>query len=174
MNKKPILPKELDKLLQDKKSKVVCVDLRTEAEHDYAHIPGTVNIPLDQLKNHLSQLKGYDKVILYCASGARSQFACSVLPDNFKEKAESLEGGITKWENEGFKVIYKGKSRMPIMQQVFLIVGSSILLGLFFGVVTNNNWFLLIPMFMGLGLTFAGASGQCLMTKILIKMPWNK
>ncbi len=172
--KKKISPKELNELLNKKDSKVICVDLRTEEEHDFAHIPGTVNIPLDRLQNHLSELKGYDKVILQCTTGARSQFACNVLPENVKCKALSLEGGITQWEKDGFKVKYKGKARIPIMRQVFLFTGSFIITGLFLNNATGNDWFLMFPLIVGLGLLFAGITGQCMLSKILIKMPWNK
>lgn len=174
MNKNKISPKELNNLLKEKKSKILCVDLRTEDEHNFSHIPGAINIPLDQLQNHLSELKGYDKVILQCTSGARSEFACNVLPTNIKCNTLSLEGGITKWESEGFDVKYKGKSRISLMRQVFLVAGILILSGLFLNNATNNNLYLIFPLIVGLGLSFAGITGQCLMSKILIKMPWNR
>ncbi len=174
MNKNTISPKELNDLLKEKKTKVLCVDLRTEDEHNFSHIPGTINIPLDQLQNHLSELKGSDKIILQCTSGARSQFACNVLPANIKCHTLSLEGGITKWESDGFNVKYKGKSRISLMRQVFLIAGVFILSGLLFYNITHNVWYLLLPLLVGIGLTFAGITGQCLMSKLLIKMPWNR
>ena len=45
--KKTLTPEELQKNLKDKGKKVVCVDVRTEGEHDVIRIPNTINIPVD-------------------------------------------------------------------------------------------------------------------------------
>lgn len=56
------------------------VDVRTEDEFLYGAFPGAVNIPLDGLQNRVSELGAKDrKIILYCASGARSAYAMQIL-----------------------------------------------------------------------------------------------
>lgn len=58
----------------------VIVDVRTPAEYQTGHIQGSKNIPLDQLKGKLSELKKSAKpVITVCRSGARSGMAKSIL-----------------------------------------------------------------------------------------------
>ena len=64
----------------------VIVDVRTSEEYKGGHIRGSVNIPLNNLQNHLSKLDKNKPVITCCASGMRSASAKSVLQSNgFKE-----------------------------------------------------------------------------------------
>ncbi|MDF2520964.1 MAG: CoA-disulfide reductase [Clostridia bacterium] len=56
------------------------VDVRTAGEFAYGAVPGAVNIPLDELQSRVGELGKKDrKIILYCASGARSAYALQVL-----------------------------------------------------------------------------------------------
>ena len=55
------------------------VDVRTPREYAQGALPGAVNVPLQNLLAGIQQL-GRDKpIILYCASGARSQQAAQAL-----------------------------------------------------------------------------------------------
>lgn len=56
------------------------IDVRSPGEFAGGHVPGAVNIPLDQLESQLSTIKGYQKpLILCCASGMRSARAKTLL-----------------------------------------------------------------------------------------------
>jgi len=56
------------------------VDVRTNDEFLYGAYPGAVNIPLDELQNRVNELGEKDrKIVLYCASGARSRYAMQIL-----------------------------------------------------------------------------------------------
>ncbi|MBZ4682656.1 MAG: hypothetical protein PWP46_334 [Fusobacteriaceae bacterium] len=56
------------------------VDVRTEGEFLMGAYPGAINIPLDELLNRVDELGPKDrKITLYCASGARSSYAISIL-----------------------------------------------------------------------------------------------
>lgn len=49
------------------------VDVRTKGEYAGGHVKGSVNIPLDQLHNHINKFKSKDQAIITCcASGMRS------------------------------------------------------------------------------------------------------
>jgi len=62
------------------KNGAVIVDVRTPGEYAGGHIRGSLNIPVDQLKNKLSQIKNKEKaVITCCASGMRSATAKMIL-----------------------------------------------------------------------------------------------
>ena len=37
-----------------------------------------------------------------------------------------------------------------------------------------SPWFLAVPLFVGSGLTFAGASGFCGLARLLGRAPWNR
>ncbi|MZQ99704.1 MAG: FAD-dependent oxidoreductase [Acidaminobacter sp.] len=56
------------------------VDVRTTDEFSYGAVPGAINIPLDEIQARLDEFGQKDKkIILYCASGARSAYAKQIL-----------------------------------------------------------------------------------------------
>ena len=57
----------------------VIVDVRTRNEYSSAAREGSINIPLDELKNGLKRLDRDKPVILCCASGTRSGLAAKLL-----------------------------------------------------------------------------------------------
>lgn len=58
------------------------IDVRTKDEFQGGHIPGSVNIPLQNLSGNLSKIKKDKPVITCCASGMRSASAKSILKSN--------------------------------------------------------------------------------------------
>lgn len=64
------------------KKGAVILDVRTKNEYASGHIKGSVNIPVDTLKNSLGKLKKDKPVITCCASGMRSASAKSILESN--------------------------------------------------------------------------------------------
>ncbi len=64
----------------------VIVDVRSPGEFASGHIDGSINIPLDKVKNKVKDLKKMNKpIITCCLSGGRSGAAMNIL------KAEGLE-----------------------------------------------------------------------------------
>lgn len=64
------------------KNGAIIVDVRTPGEFAQGHIKGSVNIPLDTIRNRVSELKNKNKTIITCCrSGARSGTAKSILAD---------------------------------------------------------------------------------------------
>ena len=57
----------------------VIVDVRTTGEYAGGHVRGSLNIPLDQLRNGMAKLKKDKPVITCCASGMRSGSARGML-----------------------------------------------------------------------------------------------
>ena len=54
-------------------SKVAVVDVRTLAEFNGGHVPGSINIPMHEVMHRLEVFKSMDQpIILCCASGNRS------------------------------------------------------------------------------------------------------
>lgn len=80
----------------DKKMKTIIVDVRTPNEWDYdGHAACSVNIPLDKLQGSIDELKGYEKVILVCRSGARAGSAKQMLENAGIAHVENLG----PWQN---------------------------------------------------------------------------
>lgn len=73
------------------------VDVRTPGEFASGHLPGAVNVPLQELGARLKSLGAKEKpVVLYCASGSRSAMARSVLKNAGFQQVFNL-GGMGRW-----------------------------------------------------------------------------
>lgn len=68
------------------------VDVRTQAEYAAGHIDGFINLPVDQLREHLEQLDKTKPVYLVCQSGLRSYIASRILKGSGFE-CSHLAGG---------------------------------------------------------------------------------
>lgn len=68
--------KQIPELL---KSGAVIVDVRTPGEFSSGHVPGSINIPLDQIGSAKSKIEPSKTLIVCCASGTRSGMAVGVL-----------------------------------------------------------------------------------------------
>ncbi len=62
------------------KNGAIIVDVRSKGEFANGHIKNSINIPVDELTNHLGKLKDKNKsIICCCASGMRSGTATRIL-----------------------------------------------------------------------------------------------
>lgn len=77
---------------------VTLLDTRTEAEYARGHIPGAVNIPLDELRENLDRLDKEKTVYVNCQSGVRSYIACRILSQNGFE-CSNFSGGYRFYES---------------------------------------------------------------------------
>lgn len=64
------------------KQGAIVLDVRSPAEYKQGHVKKSMNIPLNELSNHLSKLKKDTVIITCCASGMRSASAKSILKSN--------------------------------------------------------------------------------------------
>ena len=67
-------------LLVNKSAQII--DVRTPAEYQSGHVKGSINIPLNNLSQHLSKINKNKPVITCCASGMRSASAKEILRSN--------------------------------------------------------------------------------------------
>lgn len=64
----------VEEIIQAKKGTIV--DVRTREEFAGGHVANSKNIPLQELENHIDELKNFESpLILCCASGGRSGMA---------------------------------------------------------------------------------------------------
>lgn len=57
----------------------VLLDVRTREEHADMHIPGSRNIPVQELDARMRELPAGAEVVVYCRSGGRSASAARLL-----------------------------------------------------------------------------------------------
>jgi thioredoxin 1/putative thioredoxin len=95
-------PAELAQLLRA--GAVVPVDTREAAAYGRAHLPGAVNIPLEQIEGRLAELHMLaGQPVLYCRSGDKTKDLAARLAEQGVPVA-FLEGGMLAWESEGLPV----------------------------------------------------------------------
>lgn len=75
---------------------VTLLDVRTPREHAAGSIPGFINIPVDELRAHISELDPKKPVYVHCKSGQRSYIACRILAGSGFEP-HNLSGGYDRW-----------------------------------------------------------------------------
>lgn len=73
-------------------SGAVCIDVRKKEEYDNGHIPGFVNIPLDELRARLGELDLSKTVYLTCQIGLRGYLAQRILEQR-GAVTKNLSGG---------------------------------------------------------------------------------
>jgi rhodanese-related sulfurtransferase len=67
---------ELEKIFEQNPS---IVDVRTTAEFAGGHVAGSINIPLQEIEEHVEKIKNLrSPVIFCCASGGRSGMATQI------------------------------------------------------------------------------------------------
>lgn len=81
---------EVDSLIHDKN--VMLVDVRSKEEYELGHIPSSINIPLDELRDNLSKLDKNKEIVLICQSALRSYIGCRIL-SNLNYNTSHLAGG---------------------------------------------------------------------------------
>ena len=87
------------------KEKFLLLDVRTPGETAYGIIPGAKLLPLHLLPLHIDQLKGHEKVVVYCQSGARSAQACMFLARQGIDSSVNLSNGMMSWAAERLPVV---------------------------------------------------------------------
>ncbi|MER6335121.1 rhodanese-like domain-containing protein, partial [Streptomyces sp. NPDC001034] len=158
---------------------LVVIDVRTPGEFAGGHVPGALNIPLDQLDRALPDIRDAaerGEVLVVCASGARSEKACLQLAEKGIHTA-TLSGGTGAWAAQGHDldrpVACDVKSAWSMDRQVRLTAGSLVLLGLALGEFVHPAFRLLSAGVAG-GLVFSAVTNTCGMAAMLAKLPYNR
>lgn len=147
------------------------VDVRSATEYASGHVPGAVNIPLDQIENRTADLSSDRPLALICQTGQRARMAATLLApclsDNFV-----VEGGTQAWKEAGLPVVASVKARWSLERQVRLAAGILVLTGSALAAIFSPYW-LILTGFVGMGLTGAGLTDICPMAMFLSRLPWN-
>jgi rhodanese-related sulfurtransferase len=149
------------------------LDVRTGAEFENGHITGAYNVPLDQLHEHAAEVRAATgTVVLICQSGRRAQQAESMLRGAGMGTVHVLDGGMNAWATRGFDV-RRVRRRVSLERQVRMVAGAVVATGAV-AALTVSPLFAVVPLLIGSGLVFAGATDTCAMGMLLAKLPYNR
>lgn len=151
------------------------IDVRTPAEFEAGHIPGAVNVPLNELRGSLDRLcqvlDDHHDVVLVCRSGQRAGQAQQALQAAGLPRASVLTGGLADWEATGGPV-NRGRQAWELERQVRLVAGALVVASVLASIaVPAAKWFAAA---VGAGLVVAALTNTCAMGMALAKMPWNQ
>jgi rhodanese-related sulfurtransferase len=158
--------------IRRKEQRFQLVDVRSASEFAAGHIPGTVNVPMEQVEKRLADFDLDEPVVLVCKSGTRAKIVRDLLGAKVPN-VSILDGGTDAWTKDGLPLVQCQKARWSLERQVRLGAGVLILASVGLAVWVNLAW-LGVTAFVGGGLTFAGATDICGMGMMLEKMPWNR
>ena len=147
------------------------IDVRSPSEYATGHIPGALNVPMEQVEKRRADL-GRAPIALVCKSGKRASMVAEFLNPCGMHVAV-LEGGTDAWKAAGFPVVSNVRARWSLERQTRFGAGLLVLLGVVLSLTIDPRWIFLSG-FVGLGLTFAGVTDICLMGMVLGRLPWNR
>lgn len=85
------------KLLEEKDSPYVLIDVRTRSEYEADHAPMAVHIPVDELPNRYQELGQTTHIIAVCQAGGRSAAAAEFLTSIGCSEIYNVVGGMSSW-----------------------------------------------------------------------------
>ena len=149
-----------------------CVDVRSATEFAAGHIPGAVNIPMEEIECRAADLQSDRPTLLVCQSGKRAEMTRALLANQPGDLAV-LRGGTDAWMAAELPLVRSTRSRWALERQVRLGAGVLVLIGVVLGILVSPGWFGLSA-FVGCGLVVAGTTNFCGMAYLLALLPWNR
>ena len=158
------------------------IDVRTPGEYASGHLPGAVNVPLDQVRRALPDIRhaaARGDLLVVCASGTRSQAAHKLLAEQGVPSV-TLTGGTGAWAAAGHELhrpdqgtACRTRAAWGMERQVRLTAGTLVLLGLLLGVLVHPA-FQFVSAAMAGGLVFSALTDTCGMALVLARLPHNR
>ena len=81
------------------------VDVRSPREWAAKHIDGSLNLPLNHLKERMAEIPRDRRIAVHCAGGYRSSIAASILHQSGITNLIEMAGGLAAWEAAKLPVI---------------------------------------------------------------------
>ncbi|MBS4050607.1 rhodanese-like domain-containing protein [Methylomonas rivi] len=77
--------------------KLLLLDVREAHEYAFAHVDGSIHIPLNRIPERIQELNNEQDIVAICHHGMRSQQACLFLEQYGFDRLYNLKGGIDAW-----------------------------------------------------------------------------
>lgn len=149
------------------------IDVRTHAEYETAHVPGSVNVPLPLVQEHAETLAAAlaGPVVLICQAGSRARTAHEALATAGVEQLAVLDGGMNA-HTAGGHPVHRGRQRWALERQVRLAAGGVVAASVLASIRFPKARFLAGGI--GAGLTMAAVTDTCAMGAALSALPYNR
>lgn len=98
---------ELIKMIEPGKKHPILINALPKEEFQKKHIPGSINIPTDQIARKASELfSKHDWLVVYCANSTcdASHKAAQTLEKMGFQNVYRFEGGIEEWQQGGLYI----------------------------------------------------------------------
>jgi NADPH-dependent 2,4-dienoyl-CoA reductase/sulfur reductase-like enzyme/rhodanese-related sulfurtransferase len=89
---------ELQNWLQEKNRDFLLIDVRSFLENKAGNIEGSVNYPLDELREYLDDIPTDKTIVIYCAIGLRGYIASRILLQSGFKNVLNLAGGYRTYQ----------------------------------------------------------------------------
>lgn len=151
---------------------VELLDVRTAAEYEGGHIPGSVNIPLGQLPAVCGDVASRtQRLVVTCQAGPRSEQAAQLLRERGCSQVQALDGGLAAWQTQGGEV-EKGRPLWSMERQVRFAAGSLVIAGVLTSMRYSPARF--FSGAIGTGLVISAVTNTCTMARVLSQLPHNR
>lgn len=92
-----VTPAAVAERIGDPQTAPLLLDVRTAQEFGAGHVPGAVNIPVQELESRLAQVPKDREVVVYCEVGGRARRAGTLLRERGYDKVSEMEGSMKAW-----------------------------------------------------------------------------
>jgi rhodanese-related sulfurtransferase len=149
------------------------LDVRTPAEYETAHVPGSINVPLPLIQKHAETLAAAlnGPVVLVCQTGNRARTAHDALAAAGAEQLSVLDGGMNA-HTAGGHPVRRGRRRWALERQVRLLAGGIVAGSVLASIRFPKARFLAGAI--GTGLSVAAMTDTCAMGAALSALPYNR
>ncbi len=144
------------------------IDVREYPEYAAGHIPGSELVSLGTLNTASSSWNREEALQVVCRTGRRAEQARQLLDAKGFRSVEVLEGGLERW-----KSAVNGYQPWSIERQVRFGAGTLVLSFVALSALASKKFLFGVGL-VGVGLVYAGVSNNCLMGRVLGRMPWNQ
>lgn len=96
---------------------LIVINVLGQASFEDCHIKGSVNIPLEELKDYAEAWDKHEKIVVYCAHHdcKASKNAYNFLKDLGFRNIHAYEGGIREWKQKGYPTV--GECKMDYLKK---------------------------------------------------------
>lgn len=89
------------------------LDVRIREEHAFGAIPGSVNIPLEELRSRIGELPHDKDIYIYCAVGLRGYLAMKILTGRGFKNVRNLSGGYKTYATATAPIVNRAVAIIP-------------------------------------------------------------